>query len=107
MKLNELKQIREALNLSQAEMGELFGVKQGVYQRWEVASNSPKAREVAEEAKEIYRKRTKKEWMPAAAPVSEREIGKLEGRIEVLERRLEQAFEQIRDLYLRGPKESR
>lgn len=67
-KLSELKQIREALNLSQAEMGALFGVKQGVYQRWEVAPNSPKGREAAEQAREIYRKRTKKEWAGQEAP---------------------------------------
>lgn len=62
MKLSELKEIREALNLSQAEMGMLFGVKQGVYQRWEVTPSSPTAKDATLKAVEIYRKKKGKAW---------------------------------------------
>lgn len=66
-KSSELKQIRAALNLSQAEMGELFGVKQGVYQRWEVSPDSPTARDATEKAKGIYFERVGRAWAVEAA----------------------------------------
>jgi transcriptional regulator with XRE-family HTH domain len=60
--LSELKDIRKALGLNQEAMGELFGVKQGVYQRWEVAPNTEVSRSALEKARDIYQKKNKKPW---------------------------------------------
>lgn len=60
---SELRELREALNLSQAEMGGLLGVGQSAYQRWEATPSSPAGRDGLEKAKDIYKKQTKKEWV--------------------------------------------
>lgn len=106
--MRTLGAFRKGKGLSQEEFGKKLGLSQATYQSYESGRTS-----IPEDIQaKIRRMGYDGPWpkdliQEAPAPVSEREIGKLEGRIETLERRLEQAFEQIRDLYLRGPKESR
>lgn len=66
-KFSELREIREALNLNQQEMGGLLGVKQSAYQRWETSPSSAAGRVGLEKALGIYRKRTGRDWKPQDA----------------------------------------
>jgi transcriptional regulator with XRE-family HTH domain len=111
--LSELKDIRKALNLNQEEMGKLFGVKQGVYQRWEVAEDSEASRTALEKAKEFYQKKIKSPWesrksnpieSPLQAEIIEvraalkAHIGYWERGEEKVLRRLEDAHQRISQL---------
>lgn len=111
--LSELKEIRKALSLNQEEMGDLFGVKQGVYQRWEVAPESESAKSALEKAKEFYQKKNRRPWesrksnpieSPLQAEIIEvraalkAHIGYWERGEEKVLRRLEDAHQRISQL---------
>lgn len=103
--LSELKLIRTALDLSQAEMGRLLGVNaQSAYQFWETNPDKPASRVALEKAKAVYRERTGRPWdqepitlrelvgRPQEAPtpaagayVTREEYGELVGRLKRLE----------------------
>lgn len=111
--MNELKAIREALDLSQAAMGDLYGVKQGVYQRWESAPNSRAGRDAMEKAKAIYRQRKKKEWELAPSAegpyLTEKDFaewrGYWRGGMEGVLKRLDDLEDQVRKLRQRAGSE--
>lgn len=72
-KTSEIKLIRTALGLSQAEMGKALGVTtQSAYQAWESNPEKPAGRKALEAAKALYQERMRKKWV---APPS------IEGRI--------------------------
>lgn len=102
---------------TQAVFAEKLGVTQGRVSKWLTAAEGVSADYQAKIRKLGYQGPWPAEEAQEPAPptggpyITEkdaaRELGKLEGRIETLEKRLEEALEQLRDLYLRGPKESR
>lgn len=108
-KLTSLGKWRDAKDWTQADLADKLGVPRPTFQKMEsgvgpippkvqakirkLDYNGPWPREEAQEAAG--------EVIPAA--VFHREIGKLEGRLENVERRLEDALTLIRDLKLKGP----
>lgn len=106
-KTTELRHIRIALGLTQAEMMEALALDTAAQNTLSGYETNPKKKgyqQALERAKEVYKVREKKEWVtPGAA--DERGLGRLEGRIDEqgkeiarLRRRLGEAFALIQDL---------
>lgn len=108
-KLTSLGKWRDAKEWTQGDLADKLAVPRPTFQKMEsgVGPISPKIQAKIrklgydgpwprEEAQEGAA-----EAIPAA--VFHREMGKLEGRLEAAERRLEEAFVLIRDLKLKGP----
>jgi transcriptional regulator with XRE-family HTH domain len=85
LKLSELEQIRDKLGLTLDEMAEAMGVAHSTVHRWESAPSTKSSRKALDEAKALYKRRTKKDWeaqasAPAGGPyVTEKDFAEWRG----------------------------
>lgn len=82
-KTSELRQIRCALGLKQAEMMDLLALSKAAQNTLSGYETNPKKKgyeEALARAKEVYKARTGEEWKTPGA-TDERELGKLEGAL--------------------------
>lgn len=104
--MQNLKDWRGGKGWTQGDLAEKIGSNQKSYSAYETGRTVLPGEVQAKLRKLGYtgpwpHQEEASEAIPAA--VFHREIGKLEGRVETLERRLEEAFVLIRDLKLKGP----
>lgn len=81
---NEMQALREALGLTQAQMGEALGIEpknaQGTWRRWESDPTKPAARRAFEKAKEVYQQRMREPWKtPIEVPVGHKGTYPIQG----------------------------